>query len=392
MNLVDLLIVALAVAYGVAGYRNGALAGALSFGGFIGGALLGAQLATPLGTRLAHGQAQVPVAVVCVLVIALAGQLLGVWIAGRLRSKITWHPARALDSGLGTVLSVVGVLVVSWMLAVPLASSPFPGVSREVRSSAVVHSIDAAMPGPVREVYSSLRQVIDRTGFPEVFGALQPSRILGVDPPDSALARSAAVTKARPSVVKIRGVAPSCDRASEGSGFVYAAGRVMTNAHVVAGTRQVTVYAGSRQYAARVVLYDPETDIAVLSVPGLDEPVLNFAPSAPAGGADAIVLGYPEDGPFDAQPARVRDQETARGNDIYGDRTVTRQIFAIRALVRPGNSGGPLLDPSGRVLGVVFATAVDSSDTGFVLTAKQVASDASTGRTASAAVGTQGCT
>jgi S1-C subfamily serine protease len=165
----------------------------------------------------------------------------------------------------------------------------------------------------------------------------------------------------------------------------------MTNAHVVAGVTAPTVQAsGGKPLAATVVLYDPERDVAVLSVPGLGGTPLQFA--GPIGrGQSAIVVGYPENGPFLAVAARVRSVQNARGPDIYQDRQVTRQIYALYAVVRPGNSGGPLLTPNGRVAGVVFAAAVDNAHTGYALTAQEVAPDASSGATASAAVSTEGC-
>ena len=184
------------------------------------------------------------------------------------------------------------------------------------------------------------------------------------------VAQSGAVQASRGSIIKVRGIAPSCSRQVEGSGFVYGAQRVMTNAHVVAGVQSPRVVLGASQLPARVVLFDPDRDVAVLAVPDLDRPALAFsAPAAP--GANAIVAGYPEDGPFSAVPARVRNRQFARGPDIYSQGTVTRDIYAVRAKVLPGNSGGPLLATDGRVYGVVFAAATDDADTGYALTASR---------------------
>jgi S1-C subfamily serine protease len=132
--------------------------------------------------------------------------------------------------------------------------------------------------------------------------------------------------------------------------------------------------------------------VAVLFVPGLSAPPLPFAPKPAVTNADAVVLGYPEDRGFDAETARIRSRNSIIGQDIYGSQTVQREVYAIRSLVRSGNSGGPLIDTKGRVLGIVFATARDSPDTGFVLTNAEVAADAAAGRTGTAPVSTSACT
>jgi len=387
----DLILAVAAVLYAVGGFRNGAVVAALSFTGFFGGAAIGAQLAKPLGRRLADGEAQVPVAIVCVLFFAFVGQLLAIWLAGRLRARITWHPARQVDHGLGALFSVIAVLLVAWMIAVPLAVAPYPTLAGQVRRSVLIRSVDDVLPDNIRTLYGSLRLFVDRSGFPQVFGALQPTRIVDVPPPSKQLLNSPGVATARASVLKVRSVARSCDRGIEGSAFVYAPEHLMTNAHVVAGSNQVQVQAPGGPVNARVVLFDPARDVAVLYAPGLTAPALRFATGTARSGSDAIVLGYPQDGPFDVRPARIRDHERISGHDIYGQLSVDRDIYTVRSTVRAGNSGGPLIDTTGRALGVVFASALDSADTGFVLTAAQVSSDARQGRRATTAVGTGEC-
>ncbi|UQX88157.1 MarP family serine protease [Jatrophihabitans telluris] len=390
--MLDAILVLAAIAYAIGGFRNGALVGALSFAGFFGGAALGAQLAKPLGKRLADGSAQVPVAIVCVLFFAMIGQLLAVWLAGRIRARVTWHPARQVDQIIGGMFSILAVLLVAWMVAVPIASSPFPTLAGQVRRSVVIRAVDNALPNRVRDIYSSLRLFIDRSGFPQVFGALQPTRIVDVPPADPGLLTSPVVSRSKPSVLKVRSVALSCDRGIEGSSFVYSADHLLTNAHVVAGANQVTVETARGRLAARVVLFDPDRDVAVLYVPGLNVKPLALATKVAGTGQDAIVVGYPEDGGFDVRAARIRDREKISGRDIYGQVSVDRDIYTIRSKVRVGNSGGPLLGTDGSVLGIVFASALDSPDTGFVLTAQQVAADAAKARTATASVATGHCT
>ena len=247
------------------------------------------------------------------------------------------------------------------------------------------------VPRPVRGLYTNLRDLVRNYDFPEVFGPLVPTRVRMVDAPDPALLRSPVVQRARPSVLKITGVAESCARRIEGSGFVYATDRIMTNAHVVAGVDKPQVEVGGKRRAADVVLYDPDRDVAVLRVPELGLRPLTFADRRADTDDDAIVVGYPEDGPFFVGPARVRDRMQIRGPDIYNERTVTREVYSIRGDVRSGNSGGPLLSPSGSVYGVIFAAAVDQADTGFVLTATEVGSDARAGAAATEPVPTGDC-
>ncbi|MGI8762281.1 MAG: MarP family serine protease [Jatrophihabitantaceae bacterium] len=394
MDILDLVIVVAAVAYGIGGFRNGAVVGAMSMIGFFGGAVLGAQLADPIGSRLAHGEAQVPVAIVCVLVVSVLGQLLAAWAAGRIRGRIIGKRGRVLDAGVGSALGIVAVLLVAWMVAVPLRTSPYPTLAAEAQQSRIVKAVDGVLPTEADSLYSSLRELLSRQGFPPIFGGLQSAPIVSVPPPDAALtpAVAAQVRSASRSIFKIYGEAPSCSRGIEGSGFVYAPHRLLTNAHVVAGTDQLAVQVGHRMLAATVVRYDPARDVAVLDVPGLDAPALQFASRPARSGDPALVLGYPQDGPFTVRAARVRSRTTVQGSDIYGNGTVRREIYAIRAVVRSGNSGGPLLADDGTVLGIVFATAVDASDTGYVLSDAEIAPDASAGANATAPVSTGACT
>jgi len=293
------------------------------------------------------------------------------------------------------VLSGLAVLLAAWMVATPLASAPFPDLARSVRRSEVIHVVDGAVPGPVRSLYQSLRETVRQGNFPEVFGPLVPTRVPDVPPPDPALLNSPVVRADRPSIVKVTGVAFSCNRRIEGSGFVYADQRVMTNAHVLAGVGrpEVQLSSGARLDAI-VVLYDPDTDIAVLRVPGLRVAPLRFAGRPAEIRQGAIVAGFPLDRDVRdlfVGPARIRDTQHIRGPNIYSTRTVVRDAYAIRGPVRSGNSGGPLLAPDGSVYGVIFAAALDDPETGFALTAGRVAADQRSGASASGEVGTGPC-
>jgi S1-C subfamily serine protease len=218
-----------------------------------------------------------------------------------------------------------------------------------------------------------------------------PTREREVAAPNPELANSPVVKNSQPSVVKVLGNAQSCSRRIEGTGFVYASERVMTNAHVVAGTKSVKVEVGNRSRDGKVVVYDPERDLAVIHVPGLKVAALPFAEKQAPSGADAVVLGYPLDGPYDAQEARVREVRNITGPDIYDSGQVTREVYTIKALVRSGNSGGPLMSSDGQVLGVIFAAAADDEQTGFAVTASAAAKVADAGRTATNSTSTGGC-
>ena len=392
MSFVDLALIVLALVFALSGFRQRLIVSAASFVGFFGGAVLGAQLSGPLADDIADSSVtRVFVALVVVLAGALLGQLLAGMIGRAVRKRVTWEPAKMVDAVAGAVVSAIAVLLVAWMIATPLASSPFPGVAGQVRQSSLVQAVDRSVPDQVRTIYDSLRRAIDRQGLPDVLDPLTPTQARDVPAPDPALEQSPVVAQVRGSVVQIRGIAPSCSRQIDGSGFVFAPERVMTNAHVLAGVSEPQVTAEGEQYDARPVYVDEETDIAVLAVPGLPQVPLPFTPEAVDTGADAIVMGYPGGGSLYVGPARVRDRGAISGPDFRATQTVERDVYALYGQVRAGNSGGPLLAPDGSVLGVVFASAIDDPDTGYALTAAQVSAAVQQGTTALAPVDTGPC-
>ena len=389
---VDVILVVLMLIFAANGYRQGFVIGALSFVGFFTGALIGLQLGPLLGRQFADLQLRVLVSLVTIFGLAVLGQALSGWLGTRLRQTITSRRGQVADDIGGAVVSLLAVLLVAWLVAAPLASSSLPWLARSVRNSEVLGGVDRVMPHQVRALSDALRDTVDTNGFPDVFGDLVPTRVRAVPEPDNALAKADVVVRSHESVVKVLGSAPSCSRRIEGSGFVYAPEHVMTNAHVVAGTTSVAIKdEDGDRHSARVVVYDPERDLAVLYVPDLNAPALRLADDAVDTGADAIVLGYPLDGPYDAQAARVRDVGEITGPDIYDEQRVTREVYTIRALVRSGNSGGPLISPNGRVLGVVFAAAADDKNTGFAVTAEEATPVAAAGAAKTSGVGTQTC-
>ena len=243
-------------------------------------------------------------------------------------------------------------------------------------------------------MFSDFRRLLaNNSTYAQVFSGIGAERILAIPAPDPGVLNSAGFRAAASQVVRVQGVAPSCQRSIEGSGFVISRNHIMTNAHVVAGVteRQTITTASGQTLSATVVYYDPQVDVAVLYVPGLSLSPLQFTGQANPG-ENAVVAGYPLDAQsMHAAPARIGGIQNAQGPNIYQTATVTRQIYEIRAVVESGNSGGPLLSPDGRVYGVVFAAAVGASNTGFALTAAQVSADAQAGAHSTTPVSTMGC-
>jgi S1-C subfamily serine protease len=388
-------LIVVVAAFAVSGYRQGFIVGVLSFFGFVGGALLGAEFGPSISRALVGGQTQQDVIAVVLLVsFAVIGQFIASSIGAAMRSTVTWRSATVLDSVGGSVVSMLSVLLIAWVVGSVLIESPFPVVDSQVNNSIVLGGLDKFMPSPARTMFSDFRRLLaSNSTYAEVFSGIGAERILAIPAPDPAVLDSQGFLAARSSVVKIQGVAPSCQRSIEGSGFVISPQHVLTNAHVVAGVTEdqtVTTDTGSH-YNATVVFYDPQIDVAVLYVPGLDLPSLHFAgPADP--GDNAVVAGYPLDAmDLHTVAARIGGVQNAEGPNIYETSTVTRQIYEIRAVVESGNSGGPLLSPAGTVDGVVFAAAVGVNDTGFALTAAQVSADAAAGEHMTSAVSTSSC-
>jgi S1-C subfamily serine protease len=393
-DLLDLALLVIAAAFAVSGYRQGFIVGALSFAGFLGGAVAGALFAPRISRAIVGGQNQQDlVAVIILVLLAIIGQFAASAIGTALRSHINWRPAAFLDSVGGAAVSVLSVLLIAWVIGSVLVASPFSGVVSQVNNSAVLRTVDRLMPSTARTMFSDFRRLLASGPFPEVFSGIGAAHSLSVAPASSAVLNSPGYEAATSRVFKVRGTATSCSRVIEGSGFVYAKDHILTNAHVVAGVTQGQLHVYSKDgtaYTATVVFYDPQVDIAVLDVPGLNMAPLSFAGQAQVG-ADAVVAGYPLDHGFTQVPARIGDIQDATGPDIYQTSQVTRQIYEIKANVEPGNSGGPLLSPDGTVYGVTFAAAVGVADTGFVLTADEVEADAHAGSTSTVPVSTEGC-
>ena len=397
MNVLDILLVLAAVWFAVVGYRQGFIVGVLSVVGFLAGGLTAIVLLPPLWRELGGDSSPstvgAVVAVVIVVVCASVGQAFTTQLGNRIRVHVTWEPAKAVDATGGALVNVLALLLVAWLLGSALATTSLPTVGREVRNSSVLQGVSQAMPSRADTWFAGFSSVLAQNGFPQVFSPFTSEPITAVPAPDPTLAGSAAVAKAKRSIVKVTGTATSCSKSLEGTGFVFGKQRVMTNAHVVGGVKEPTVQVGGegRVYDADVVLYDWRRDIAILEVSELRAPALEFADGAATTGDDAIIAGFPENGGFDARSARVRGRVQANGPDIYHRGTVRRDVYSLRGTVRQGNSGGPLLTPRGQVYGVIFAKSLEDANTGYALTNDEVRETVTRGHAAKKRVDSQGC-
>jgi S1-C subfamily serine protease len=391
LNLVDWLVIALALVVAYTGWVHGFVVGLLSFVGFVGGAIAGLLLVPVVLGGLEPSLGASVLAVLMVLAIASIGQGLLAWAGGWVRSKVSSEPARHLDGLAGALLAVVGLLIGAWAVGLAVSSSAIPYASAGVRESKILRTVDGAMPVAPDALRDAFESVVAAGRFPEVVAPWVPEPIRDVEAPTAALSRDPEIRAASASVVKVIGRASSCNRVIEGSGFVVAPERVMTNAHVVAGVAAPIVTAPNAEpLESRVVHFDPSTDVAVLAVPGLDRAALAFRDDA-ATGAHAAVVGYPGNGPLRTEPARVRGEYALLGSDIYDDETVSRDVLSMRGEIRPGNSGGPLVADDGLVYGVVFAASLTDPDTGYALAPSEVGSALEAADAATEPVPTGGC-
>jgi len=388
MNALDWVLILLALLYALSGYWQGLIAGAFATLGLLFGGVIGVWVAPWILGSVSPSIWVSLTAIVLVLFVALVGQAAFQMVGVRARNAIRWQPIRALDAIGGSVLSAVAVLVVAWALGVAVSGADIPGLSTMVRSSSVLSEVNSLMPQSAQQTLRAFDRVVG-TQFPRYLEPFAQENIVSTEPPPPGIGRDPDVVRAGDSVFRVLSN-NSCGQGIEGTAFLYAPGHLMTNAHVVAGVRDPNVKVNGQYVSAQVVYYNPDLDIAVLSVPSLRGPYLRFDTNASAGEA-AAVLGFPENGPYNVQPARIRADQRLRSPDIYGNGTVVREVFSVRGKIRPGNSGGPMVSAKGQVLGVVFAASVSDSQTGYALTADQVSGAAAQALGSSQTVSTGGC-
>ena len=371
-TLIDLALTFVLIAYGLSGYRHGFIASAFSLVGFFAGAAIGVWQLPNIYTHIQaiadNPQVRIVALVVGVIAIGWLGQFIGGLIGHSVRRKVGPRVARGLDSALGAVAVVIAASLIIWFLGGALRTSGNAALAKAVSDSKVIGAINRVVPAQTGDLFAGFRSFLSQQGFPQVFGGFSPEPIAPVQPPDRGVVGRQAIAAAERSIVKVTTESNRCASAQEGTGWVLEPGTVVTNAHVVAGAERIRIQAPSGgRYAAQLVVFDPDRDLAVLRVRGLPAPALQLG-SPLDRGEGAVVSGYPLDGPYTAVPARVRNVLEARGRDIYGQDSVVREIYSLYTRVQPGNSGGPLLDPSGRVVGIVFAKSIEDNNTGYALT------------------------
>jgi len=364
LTILDLALILTLLSYLIYGLRNGFLVTLGGIAGFAGGAVA-AFFAVPIVSDLVGDPGWRLTAIIAATVaLMMLGHGLGTMIGRRIRSVVKPSPLRFVDRVVGGGVNVaVSALVIS-MLAFSISALGVPLVSQQLADSKVIGFIDGVTPTPVKASLAQLRSAVIGDGIPTLFEGIGGQPV----PVPDASTDTPALNRASASVLKIAGTAYQCGQNQTGTGFVVSAGRVVTNAHVVAGVPEPVVEVpGGGALPGRVVYFDSQHDLAVLAVDGLRSAPLQLSSNLPAG-SPAAFAGYPHGGPFQSKPAAIRDIATVLVPDIYGNNAAPEDVYRLAGDVQPGNSGGPLLTTDGQVAGVVFAKSTSENSLGFAIT------------------------
>jgi S1-C subfamily serine protease len=373
-TIIDLLILVALVFAIASGYRRGFWLSLAQYAGLVIGVIIGAALAPVLMDALNITDSTVRSlgAVLVLIVLGAIGSSVGYWVGEPIRLRLLAHPESGrIDSYAGAAFSAVALLSVSWFLGLSLKGGPTPQVASAIQRSAILRTLDGVFPKPPAFL-ARVETIVAGVNFSAAFAGLEP--IAPSPLPLPASVNTAGIKAAASETLRIRGL--GCGGIVYGSGFPVGPGLVLTNAHVVAGTHETKVQGpakGALLLDARVVVFDPERDVAILYVPRLALVPINEAAAQP--GTQGAAIGYPGGGAETVSPAVVNSEVQAEGRDIYGQNLVVRHIWTVQADVLPGNSGGPLVDLDGNVVGVIFAASTSQQGTAYALTDAEVQPD-----------------
>lgn len=386
-----ILILVVLIAMGM-GWRQGGIASVLSILGLVAGGVVGFAIAPWTMDFVDSEAGKVYAGLATVLFLLIVGRVVG-GIAGQsVRNAIRASSIlEKTDSAVGSVLQAIITLLVAWVLLLPIASMVDGEVSSSIRNSRVLAFVDSVAPSKLTEIPAQLMRELDANGMRPPVTAFDTPTERDPAPADPNLVNPEMVDNARQSIVRVMGEAPQCNRMMQGSGFVVGPDLVMTNAHVVAGVETVRLEGINGTFDSQVVYFDPEEDVAILRTWDLPLPELQWAPEPLNVGDNAVVIGFPESGPYTPTPARVDDRLNIRGPDIYSSGRITREAYVLRSDVRQGNSGGPLMTNDGQVAGLVFGAGVGVEETGYALTAQEALEHLDLARDMDATVSTGNC-
>jgi len=385
--IIDIVIIILLISAIIRGKEIGFVQQAFSTIGFFGGLLIGA-LIEPFTVHFVHTQlSRSIVTLVTTLGMAFILLTVGEYVGMYLKHKVNHLKIDKLDNILGSLISVISVLIGVWLGVAILRTLPFVSFQNDLKSSKIVAALDRHLP-PAPNIIADLSHLVDPNGFPRVFNGNEPPPISSDKIPSYATIASA-VVKDRPSVVKI--VGDGCGGIVEGSGFIVRDNLVATNAHVVAGIAQPYVEDANGDHLATVVYFNPNLDFALLKVSDLAGKPLGIQSGITANDTSAAALGYPGGGNFKADPANIMNEFDATGSNIYDQGSTNRQVYEIAANIIPGNSGGPLINTKGIVVGIVFAQSTEYNDVGYALVSTPIIKIIANNQADTAAVSTGGC-
>lgn len=388
MDIIIVLIVCIAM---WSGWRQGALASVFSTIGVVAGLISGAVLAPLIMSVTDSVALRFLLAIGTVILLVGLGNLVGGILGASMRDRFVWRKMRFVDSTFGAVFQAFAALIVVWLVSIPLATGLSGAPAQAIASSNVLRVVDRNTPNSLAALPSKISAMLSESGLPPMVSPFGSQPSAEVAAPDLYVEDAALVEALRPSVIHVMGESEVCSRRLMGSGFVVDDTHVITNAHVVAGTQQVQLDTTLGIIDAEVVYYNPDLDIAVLYSEPLGLPALQWATSLAESGDAAIVMGFPNSGPFEAAPARISDRLKIAGPNIYASGRVEREAYTARGTIRQGNSGGPMVNSSGQVIGVVFGASMDKTDIGYALTANEVLSAVGRIESLTTPVSTQEC-